>query len=265
MVTKRTFIWNIFWLSGIVLAAVAIVVGLVFSVPKAANLSSSAEASNAQPASLADSFDKEIREESMSLTDGQINEAPVLVPVTSVQSQLPNIPEPIIKVSNGTAVELRGVKMGEKYLEAAICFQQPTTDIAWYPGDSASDVFLTVEDTAIPIWGYTLLDWQVTEDGKILSRCDTLLFPVSTGQELSNFTITIKRLVTDIPEQPDCEAAQQKLSAHEVVIQCEHGENSFSYDVVQKPAALTETETHDLVHESFMETVSGPWVFTIGE
>jgi hypothetical protein len=264
MVTKRTHFWNILWLSGIVLVAVAIVVGLVISVPKAADLNNSAEAFSDQPESPVDSFDKEVRE-GISLTSGLPLDERVVIEDPPAESQLPIIPEPIVRVSNGTAVELRSVQMGDKYLEAAICFQQPTTDIAWYPGNSASDVFMTVEDTVIPIWGYNLLDWQVTEEGKILSRCDKLLFPVATDQELRNFTITIKRLVTDIPEQPDCEAAQQKLADHEVVIQCDHGDNSFSYAVVEKPTALTDSQIHDLVNESFMETLNGPWVFMIGE
>jgi hypothetical protein len=262
---KRTHIWKILWLSGIVLAGVAIVAGLVISGSKTADPNSSAEDFSDQPESPVDLVDTEVRGETMSNNSGLPLDKPVVTEHPPAESELPMIPEPIVQVSNGTAVELRGAKMGDKYLEAAICFQQPTTDIAWYPGSSASDVFLTVDDVVIPVWGYNLLDWQVTEEGRILSRCDRLLFPVAKNQGLRTFTITIKRLVSDIPEQPDCEAAQEKLTDHEIVIQCDHGENSFSYALVQKPTALTDSQIHDLVNESFMQTLNGPWVFTIGE
>jgi len=67
-----------------------------------------------------------------------------------------------------------------------------------------------------------------------------------------------------MPEQPDCKQAQEKLDARSIVIQCHHDDHSFSYDIVQKPASITTTQAHDLVYDSLIDTVEGPWIFQIG-
>lgn len=180
-------------------------------------------------------------------------------------SDIPSIQSPQVQQANGIAIELNDVQKEGKYVQAAICYQLPS-DADWLPGNSADDVVLTIDDKTIPMWGVKLIDWKTAPDGTKAQRCDRLWFPVAAGQDLSHFTVTIKRLVTSVPEQPDCNKVQEKLTQARtgVLIQCNHVENPFGYTIEQKPTSISEGQVHKLVYDAFSEIVQGPWVFTTG-
>lgn len=166
---------------------------------------------------------------------------------------------------NGITIELDAIQKAGEYVQASVCYQLPSA-ADWLLGNSASDVVLTLADKTIPLWGGSLIEWKTAPDGAKTHRCDRLLFPVAADQDLSALTLTIKRLATSVPEQPDCDRAQEKLTqaGTGIQIQCQHSENAFGYTVEQRPTTMSEGEAQKLVYEAFSEIVQGPWVFTTG-
>ena len=173
-----------------------------------------------------------------------------------------NPPFPLSRSVNGIEIELLGAQKAGEYFRAEVCYPLPG-GADWLPGDSAEDVTLNDGKNVIPIWGFGMIDEQTSPESVRTKRCDELLFPITRDQELSHFTITIHQLVTSIPEVPDCDLAQKKLDAEGIVIQCTHQEGFFGYEVVQKSDSLTDAQVQERVHESFMESVDGPWIFNV--
>ncbi len=160
-------------------------------------------------------------------------------------------------------IELHDVRREKDFVRVEICYDLPS-DADWLPGNSADDVILTVGNKTIPLWGGGFIRWNTARDGTKEQRCEYLLFPMTGDLDLSRFTITIKQLVTSMPEQPNCIAAQEKLAQAEteIRIQCDHGENAFDYTIDQKPGSMSEEEARQLIYDAFSEIVEGPWVFT---
>ena len=186
-------------------------------------------------------------------------------PQQDLPAIVPNLQSNKAQLASGITIQLDAVQREGDYIRADICYQLPS-EADWLPGNSAGDVVLTVGDKTIPIWGFKLIDWKTSPNGKKTHRCDYLLFPVAADQDVTQFTITIKRLVTSVPEQPDCNKAQEQLVTAKtgLVIRCNHGENSFGYEVAQKPASMSDSQARDLIYEAFSEIVRGPWVFATG-
>jgi len=89
---------------------------------------------------------------------------------------------------------------------------------------------------------------------------------VSASQDLTEFTLILKRLVTSIPERPDCNKAQEKLNAARtgIIIQCLEGESTFGYEVLKMPETMTDAQARTVVAEALSDIVRGPWVFSTG-
>ena len=220
------------------------VLGISFSISRAARTASQASENNS------------ITGEPLNLSLDAFEKTP---PMNFTSS---NPPFPLSHSVNGIEIELLGVQKTGEYLRAELCYQLPS-DADWLLGDSAEDVTLKDGKNVIPIWGYGMIDEQISPESVLTKRCDELLFPITRDQELSHITITIHQLVTSIPEVPDCDLAQKKLDGEGIVIQCTHEEGFFGYEVVQKSDSLTDAQVQERVHESFMESVDGPWIFNV--
>jgi hypothetical protein len=169
------------------------------------------------------------------------------------------------QVSNGIEVQLGTMQVADGYLLANVCFQLPD-DQDWLISGAADDVVLTVGDTSISHTGFAETEVKTDSNGKKFYRCDRLSFPVNSSEDLSKFTITIKHLITSVPEQPDCDMIQKKLDQSNtgIKIKCDAGENSFSYIIVAKPAALSDVEARNSAWKFFSNTIDGPWIFETG-
>jgi len=170
---------------------------------------------------------------------------------------------PAAIMSGGLSVELLSVQVRDGYLETALCYPLPS-DADWFIGSAPDDVFITVGAQTVPYVGAGLIEFRTDTSGRNTHRCDYIQFPITKDQDLSRFTLTVQRLVTSQPEQPDCDRAQQKLTARGIVIACQHGDQSFTFNITQKPEGMSEEEAQRLVADSFTDIVTGPWVFQTG-
>lgn len=198
-----------------------------------------------------------------------ITESPTNLPEASFDvsfiDEIKDTPTSQVQQVNGITLELNTIQRDSEFVQVAICYQLPS-EADWLLSRSPNDVLLTFEDKTIALWGESLIEWKKAPDGTKTHRCNQLWFPVTVEQDLSQFTVTIKRLVTSEPEQPDCNAAQEKLEQAKtgIQIQCEHGESMFGYTIVQQPSTMSEGEAHQVVADAFRETILGPWIFTTG-
>lgn len=184
-------------------------------------------------------------------------------PEEASRTDLPGTQFPQKQEIDDIAIELRDVRREKDFVRVEICYDLPS-DADWLPGNSADDVILTVGNKTIPLWGGGFIRWNTAPNGTEKQRCEYLLFPMTGDLDLSYFSITIKRLVTSMPEQPNCIAVQEKLTQAEtgIRIQCDHKENAFDYTIDQKPGSMSAEEARQLIYDAFSEIVEGPWVFT---
>jgi len=173
--------------------------------------------------------------------------------------------EGAVQTAGGVTVELRNIRRDAQYLWVNVCYQLPS-DADWLPGNSPSDVVLSVQGREIQISGGKLIEYRISTTGRKTHRCDDLRFPVSASQDLTEFTLILKRLVTSIPERPDCNKAQEKLNAARtgIIIQCLEGESTFGYEVLKMPETMTDAQARTVVAEALSDIVRGPWVFSTG-
>ncbi len=245
MFNIRTFLSNIFWPAILVILAVMTILGISYSISRAARTTNSPI------------LESNVINEEQGNTTLAPFEKTSQMDLPSAYSQFP-----LSQSVNAIEVELLSVQKAGEYLQANLCYQLPS-EADWLLGDRAEDVILNDGKNSIPMWGYRMMDLQTSSEGIPTKRCDVINFPITEDQDLSHMTITIYRLVTSIPEVPDCSLAQKKLDLEGIVIQCNDAEGFFGYEVIQKPESLTDIQTSDIVHESFMEIVNGPWNFEV--
>ncbi len=155
-------------------------------------------------------------------------------------------------------------------------------DIPWMSISPSQIAFQLCLDTPFPSdWGPKNLTLQI--GGKVYTDFSTLYdenpkapdappyqctlnkIPLFGDEPISEFTLTIEQISDSIPEQPDCDAAQEKLdqAGYAIKFTCDHQEFFFGYEVVEKPAEMSDLEAQQIVDDSFHHVIRGPWVFEI--
>lgn len=160
----------------------------------------------------------------------------------------------------GVEVEIVSYERAEGFLFVDICFQLPS-DADWLLSTFAEDVVLTVQGKVIPHSGFAEIDVRTDGNGKKTHRCDRVSFVVDSQENLSDFTVTVKHLITSTPELLDYDKAQVKLDKKnsDIKIKC----NGNSYEVVKKPEKIASYEAMKEVESAFTESWEGPWVLEI--
>jgi hypothetical protein len=77
--------------------------------------------------------------------------------------------------------------------------------------------------------------------------------------------LTITQLSVSQPEVLDCPSIQKRLDEMKsgITVECYVGEGSSGINVVAKPAAMTELNARELVHNIIIDAWTGPWEFEI--
>lgn len=166
---------------------------------------------------------------------------------------------------NSVEIAVTSVSRDSEYVYVGICYQLPSQE-DWLPGNSPNDVWLTIGNQTVFVWGIRFVEWKTSSDGTKTHRCDKLSFPVPPTQAMTQFSIIINRLVTSVPEKPDCNKAQGKLDKVQsgITIQCSSAPGSFGFTIATKPSGMATTQAGIIVQDAFSDIVQGPWVFASG-
>ena len=168
-----------------------------------------------------------------------------------------------VKTANRIEIHLKNVRRANGKLEADLCFSMPDNE-DWmlrklslrYAGSEQ-----------IGDWGSLIIPPIVpAANGQPGRRCDSIYFYVPDSADLSEFTITVYSIDAYPREGMMCtriESVQQKLDALKIKMVCTSGDHSDSYQIVEKPASMSETEAQTLAMEIIDRTIKGPWEFTI--
>lgn len=187
--------------------------------------------------------------------------SPTLTPLPSVTPTLPS--EPFFensKTVNGIQITVNNIRRDKNKLEADICF--PVIDgedwmlhkLSFRYGEIVtSDYEGLVIDPIIP-----------AENGIPGRRCDTIYFSLPDYVDLSEFTITVHSIYAPPREGGTCDRAEivaQKMAEQGIKIACFQEDNFDGFQVVEKPASMSEAEAGQLVMDAMWYVIKGPWVF----
>lgn len=178
---------------------------------------------------------------------------------------------PIVKTKNNIKIEVLSSQTEAGYFGADICFDLPSNDPAWSLGDS-SNLKLSNGITDVGVYEIDMIPDPQTgllkqdDKGNFIGRCDHVRFPVSDGFALENLKISIGKLVTDMPESPDCDKLQAKLDSKNsgIKVKCINEPGRAGVDVVAKPKNMDNVQAQVLITDALTESVEGPWEFEIG-
>ena len=193
---------------------------------------------------------------------GAPQQPPVAAPAQAVVNSGAMKSSATTQVVNGMSVALSGIKRVDDTVLADLCFQLPSA-ADWQLFSYPDDVILATGGQQFTMAAAHLIDWQTSASGVKTHRCDELTFSVPASVDLSAATLTVKRLITTVPESTDCAALQSSLSraATGIVIKCSRSDYGMSIDGVQKPSAISDDVVNRLVVDAGKDTVAGPWVF----
>jgi len=182
------------------------------------------------------------------------------VPAEVAQDSGTMVPTGQVQTVNGIEIQIINVRVTKQSVIAHLCYQLPS-DADWL----MEDIQLTNGEETITDHQFGLEEWKLSSDGVKTHRCDYLLIPIKPGMDLSHFTISIGRLATSVPEQPDCDKVQEKLDQTQsgITIKCIRGDYYFGYEILTKPEAMREQDARKVAELAFSDNVFGPWVFTI--
>jgi hypothetical protein len=182
--------------------------------------------------------------------------------VEPVQAVVSSNANPGSQVVNGVSIELTSIKRDGDTVLTDICFQLPSS-ADWQAGSYADDVVLTTGNESFAMGGGRLIEWRTTAAGAKTFRCDELHFYVPASVDLSDVTLTVKRLITSTPEAMDCGKLQGALtrSATGLTIQCDANDYGATVRIVQKPATMSDGLANRLVDDAGRDIVQGPWSF----
>lgn len=182
-------------------------------------------------------------------------------PVPTVTPTLPS--EPFFenaKTINGMKITLNNIRRDGKWLNADICF--PVLDgedwmlnhISFSNGEiDTRDHSSIVIEPIIP-----------AKDGIPGRRCDTVMFDLGEAVDLSEFTITVHSIYAPPREGGTCDRAKivaQKMAEQGIKIACVQEDNFDGFQVVEKPASMSEAEAGQLVMDAMWYVIKGPWMF----
>jgi hypothetical protein len=216
---------------GIVFAFVAMVIGIAFMVWASYNR----KITPAQAANLP-------------LPPDKSNPAPVMSKTVNA-----------IQTVNGYSLELKEVRWLGSRLLADFCYTLPSEADWIIPPDAAA---LTVNGETFPHDEYGLMTMGNEEN---TLRCVYISFPLRTEVNLSEFSISVDRLMTDVPERPDCAKAQVKLDQAKtgIVIECELMPHISGFSIVQRSPAMSDEEALKIAEDAFSDILEGPWIFPV--
>ncbi|MEN4011666.1 MAG: hypothetical protein ROW48_06500 [Bellilinea sp.] len=159
-----------------------------------------------------------------------------------------------------TAMQLSRVSLSDGQLTFRLCFEVP------FESDWAADQMVLVAGGREIRDNYAgmLIEGMAEVEGRAM-QCSLNRFQLPAGVTASKMQLIVERIANSAAEQPDCAAAQEKLDAAGAGIKftCRHEEWSFGYDILEKPADMSELEARRVVSDSFHEVISGPWVFDV--
>lgn len=183
---------------------------------------------------------------------------------TPAPTATPTLPsEPFFensKTVNGIEITVNNIRREKNELEADICF--PVLDGEdWmlhklsflYGNTTTSDYEGLVIDPIIP-----------AENGIPGRRCDTIYFSLPEYVDLSEFTITVHSIYAPPREGGTCARAEivaQRLAEQGIKAACVQEENFEGYQVVEKPASMSEAEAGQLLMDAMWYVIKGPWEF----
>jgi len=181
-------------------------------------------------------------------------------PLTEVQEAGTVVLSNESQTVNGIEIQISNVRVSKQFVAAEVCLQLPNA-ADW----GMEDIRLTSGEITITDYKYCCGEQRSSPDGNKVFRCDDLLIPIEPKMDLSEFTITIGRLATSVPEQPDCDKVQEKLDQAQsgITIKCIHEDYYFGYEILTKPEAMSEQDARKVAELAFSENVFGPWVFTV--
>jgi hypothetical protein len=178
---------------------------------------------------------------------------------------------PIAKTKNNLKMELLSVQVDGGFLYADICFDFPSDNPAWSLG-GADNLKLSNGVAEIGVYSIEMIpDLQTgllkkDDKGRFTGRCDRVGFPLTEGFALENLKISIGKLVTDLPETPNCDKTQAKLDSKStgIKIKCVNEPGISGVEVVIKPKDLDNAQAQKMITEALIESVDGPWEFEVG-
>lgn len=190
---------------------------------------------------------------------------------TNSSSTAPKGIFPIVKTKNNIKIELLRIELGAGFLYADICFEFPSDNPAWSLG-GPDNLKLSNGVAEIGVYSIEMIPDPQTgllkkdQDEKYVGRCDRVGFPLTDGFVLENLKLSIGKLVTDLPDSPDCNKVQAKLDSKNsgIKIKCVNELGKSGIEVVLKPKGMDDVQAQKFITESLTESVEGLWEFEIG-
>ena len=168
-----------------------------------------------------------------------------------------------VKSANGIEIRLKNVRRANGKLEADLCFSMPDNDdwmlrrLSLHYGGNEQ----------IGDWGSLVIPPIVpAANGQPGRRCDSIYFFVPDSAVLAEFTITVHSIDAYPREGQMCariDSVQQKLDALKIKVVCTSGDHQDGYQIVEKPASMSQTDAETLAGEVIDLTIKGPWEFII--
>lgn len=145
-----------------------------------------------------------------------------------------------------------------------VCFDHPAGP-AWLLGRLREDVALSDGAQTIPMSSFELVGWRVDENGEVDQRCDRIRFVMPSIQPQQEYTLTIRKIAADLPQNPDWEELQRRLDAAGTGVRIEPLEDAdgFSFALLERPDSMTDLEAHNVVVGMAGEVIEGPWQFKV--
>ena len=174
---------------------------------------------------------------------------------------------PILKLSqtvNGIEIHASNIRRETNKLTTDICFQMPNNE-DWM----INQIALRYEGKEIKDWEGSLIEpilpATITQLGR---RCDAVSFNLSDNTSLSEFTIIVFSIYAPPREGETCERinyVQKKLDEQlsGIKVKCQEINGLATYQVLAKPASMSEDEVRKVVSSNEFFTIEGPWEFTI--
>lgn len=190
--------------------------------------------------------------------------------VTTNNGVSSKITYPIAKTKNNIKIEVLSTQVETGYFGADICFDFPSNNPAWSLGDP-NNLRLSNGITDVGVYEIDMIPDPTTglfkqdNKGDFIGRCDHVRFPID-GFALENLKISIGKLVTDMPESPDCVQLQTKLDAKNlgIKVKCINEPGMSGVDIVTKPKNMDNVQAQAFITDALTESVNGPWEFGIG-
>jgi hypothetical protein len=174
---------------------------------------------------------------------------------------------PIMNLSqtiNGIEIHASNIRREINRLTTDICFQMPNNE-DWM----INQVALRYENVEIKDWEGSLIEPILpaadTQPGR---RCDAVSFNLSDTINLSSFTITVFSIYAPPREGETCERinyVQKKLDEQSsgIKVKCQESNGLATYQVLAKPASMSDDDVRKIVSGNEFFTIEGPWVFTV--